>query len=534
MSSAQNSPTQPVPRVAVIGCGYWGQNLVRVFHSLGSLQLICDPLPEGRQTAAGIAPAVPIVEHFDDVLRTDIDAVVIATPAVTHSQLTIKALAAGKHVFVEKPLAVSVQEGEEIVKLAESRSKIVMVGHILTYHPAVARLKQFIDTGELGKILYINSHRLNFGKIRREENILWSFAPHDISTILMLLHETPSELTCSGGEYIQAGIYDLTLTTLDFASGVKAHIFVSWMHPFKEQKLVVIGDKKMAVFDDTSAEKLVIYPHTIEWHHRTAVTHKMERQVVEIDSTEPLVAEALHFLDCIRTSRTPLTDAAEGLRVLRILSASEESLKQNGASVRIGTSKKSHPSHFVHSSSVIDPGVQVGEGTKIWHFTHILSNSKIGKHCVISQNVMIGPDVTIGDNVKIQNNVSVYKGVTLESDVFCGPSVVFTNVVNPRSAISRKSEFRETLVRTGASLGANATILAGVTIGRFAFVGAGAVVTKNVPDYGLVTGNPARIQGWMCECGVKLDFSVTTTEAQCKNCGKKFNLTGSQTLEQKG
>ena len=147
---------------------------------------------------------------------------------------------------------------------------------------------------------------------------------------------------------------------------------------------------------------------------------------------------------------------------------------------------------------------------------------------------MIGPDVKIGDNVKIQNNVSVYKGVTLESDVFCGPSVVFTNVMNPRSAIPRKSEFRETLVRRGASLGANATILPGVTIGRFAFVGAGAVVTKNIPDYGLATGNPAKLQGWMCECGVKLDISTTATVAQCKSCGKKFKLDGPETLEQKG
>jgi UDP-2-acetamido-3-amino-2,3-dideoxy-glucuronate N-acetyltransferase len=175
--------------------------------------------------------------------------------------------------------------------------------------------------------------------------------------------------------------------------------------------------------------------------------------------------------------------------------------------------------YFAHESSYIDEGCRIGEGTKIWHFTHVMSRAQIGRHCNIGQNVVISPDVVVGDNVKIQNNVSIYTGVTLEDDVFCGPSMVFTNVINPRSHFSRKDEYRRTLVRRGATLGANATIVCGHTIGRYAFIGAGAVVTNDVPDYALVVGNPGRIVGWMCQCGVKLGSGARVPEsATCTAC----------------
>jgi UDP-2-acetamido-3-amino-2,3-dideoxy-glucuronate N-acetyltransferase len=181
--------------------------------------------------------------------------------------------------------------------------------------------------------------------------------------------------------------------------------------------------------------------------------------------------------------------------------------------------------YFVHESSYVDEPCEIGEGTKIWHFSHVMRGSKIGRRCNIGQNVVISPDVRIGDNVKIQNNVSVYTGVILEDDVFCGPSMVFTNVVNPRSAVSRKDEYRETLVRRGASIGANATIVCGHSIGRYAFIGAGSVVTRDVPDYALMVGNPGRIVGWMCECGIRLDLTSnldTDQEATCTACGKGY------------
>ena len=178
---------------------------------------------------------------------------------------------------------------------------------------------------------------------------------------------------------------------------------------------------------------------------------------------------------------------------------------------------------FVHESSYVDEGCEIGAGTKIWHFSHIMSGSRIGRGCNIGQNVVVSPQVTIGDNVKIQNNVSLYTGVTLEDDVFCGPSMVFTNVVNPRSHVSRKDEYRPTRVRRGASLGANSTVVCGHTIGAFAFIGAGAVVTKDVPDYALVIGNPGRIAGWMCQCGVKLAGGGSApAKATCGTCGTEY------------
>ena len=179
--------------------------------------------------------------------------------------------------------------------------------------------------------------------------------------------------------------------------------------------------------------------------------------------------------------------------------------------------------YFVHESSYVDEGCEIGEGTKIWHFSHVMSGSRIGKRCNLGQNVVVSPQVVIGDNVKIQNNVSIYTGVILEDDVFCGPSMVFTNVVNPRSHVSRKDEYQTTLVKRGASIGANCTIVCGHTIGQFAFIGAGAVVTKDIPDYALVVGNPGRISGWMCQCGVKLAAGTTPPAAKtCDVCGKSY------------
>ena len=182
---------------------------------------------------------------------------------------------------------------------------------------------------------------------------------------------------------------------------------------------------------------------------------------------------------------------------------------------------------FAHQSCFVDAGCVVGDDTKIWHFTHVMSGARIGRGCNIGQNVVISPDVVVGDNVKIQNNVSLYTGVILEDDVFCGPSMVFTNVINPRSHVSRKHEYQKTLVRRGATLGANSTIVCGHTVGCYAFVGAGTVVTKDVPDYALVVGNPGRVTGWVCDCGVKLASGATAPErATCHACGTAYISSG--------
>jgi UDP-2-acetamido-3-amino-2,3-dideoxy-glucuronate N-acetyltransferase len=518
-------------RIAVVGSGYWGKNLVRNFHALGTLAGICDKDPRILQNLQEMYDGVVTFQRFDDLLDgsgLSVDAIAIATPAESHYELAKKALLGGKHVFVEKPLALTVHEGKELVELAEEKQLTLMVGHILHYHQAVNKLKELIEKGELGKIQYLYSNRLNIGKIRAEENILWSFAPHDISVILMLLEEMPQTVYATGGSYLQHQIPDTTLTTLDFPSGVKAHIFVSWLHPFKEQKLVVVGDKKMAVFNDVSQEKLLLYPHKIEWLHRIPVAAKAEAEPVQVVMEEPLRAECQHFLECTTKGLTPRTDGKEGLRVLQVLRASQESLNLEGCKIRLDSMAPVESSlslippldskdYFVHESSYVDDGVEIGGGTKIWHFSHVLSGSRIGENCSIGQNVVIGPEVTIGKGCKIQNNVSIYKGVTLEDEVFCGPSMVFTNVYNPRSAIRRMDELRPTLVKKGASIGANATVLCGITIGCYSFIGAGAVVLKDVPDYALVVGNPGKQKGWMCECGVRLEDGLT-----CLACEKRY------------
>jgi len=511
--------------IAVIGAGYWGKNLIRNFHELNALYAICDSDPK---TLTTFKEKYPDAKHFTNVSSTlsdtNIKAVAIATPAATHFDLVTQALNADKDVFVEKPIALRYKEGEKLVSLAHKKEKILMVGHLLEYHPAVIKLKQMINQGELGKINYIYSNRLNLGKFRTEENILWSFAPHDISVILNLLGEMPEKVSAHGGNYLNQNITDVTVTNMEFPSGTKAHIFVSWLHPYKEQKLIIIGDKCMALFDDVNPDnKLLLFDHKVDWIDRMPVPHPEQARSVDIENREPLKTECQHFLSCIKTREIPKTNGEEGLRVLKLLETCQASLHETGT-IKTLSSKKEKP-YFIHPSSYIDSNVTIGEGTKIWHFSHVLKNTHIGKNCSLGQNVMAGPNVKIGNNVKVQNNVSIYDGVTLEDDVFCGPSMVFTNVINPRSHWPRKDEYQKTLVKKGASIGANVTIICGITIGKYAFIGAGAVVNKDVPDYALVYGVPAKIQGWICYCGTRLNTeSSTKNQVICKNCKRKYQV----------
>ncbi len=513
-----------MPGVAVIGCGYWGKNLVRNFDELGALVAVCD-VDATRVNSLPISSTVIRTTSFEEVLSSpQVQAVVIAAPAAQHFDLARKALFAGKDIFVEKPLALHVEEGEQLVELARTQSRILMVGHLLHYHPAIVELRRMLHSGELGRVEYISSSRLNLGKLRTEEDILWSFAPHDISAILHLLNETPTRVVAQGSSYLNHPISDVTLTILSFASGVKAHIFVSWLHPFKEQKLVVVGDRKMAVFDDTQTDqKLVLYPHRIDWVNRVPVARKAEGENVPLSKEEPLKLECLHFLECVRDRRTPDTDGENGLRVLKILHAAGRSIQENGHPVLL--EQKAKPHFYVDPSAIVDPPCEIGDGTKIWHFAHVMSNCRIGSKCILGQNVHVATGVIIGNNVKIQNNVSLYTGVELEDDVFCGPSMVFTNVITPRSHVNRKSEYQRTLVKRGATLGANSTIVCGVTIGEYAFVGAGAVVTQDVAAHALVVGVPARQIGWTCQCGVRLKTSGDFWA--CPGCESRYMLTTS-------
>jgi len=293
--------------------------------------------------------------------------------------------------------------------------------------------------------------------------------------------------------------------------------------------MVVVGDRKMAVFDDTLPwpEKLLVYPHRINWQGNIPVPLKADAVKFDIPEHEPLKRECEHFLECIFDNKEPLTSGREGIRVVRVLNACQQSLNNNGKRIQLPVRNfgitpsipAKSETYYVHSSAFIEERVSVGKGTNIWCFSHILSDSTIGEQCNIGQNVMIGPEVTVGNRCKIQNNVSIYKGVTLEDGVFCGPSMVFTNVYNPRAEISKMDQVRNTLVKKGTTIGANSTIICGVTLGKYSFIGAGAVITRDVLDYALMTGNPARQVGWVCECGERLSGKLNCTE-----CGNRFKM----------
>lgn len=314
--------------IACIGGGYWGKNLIRNFYELDSLAMICDSDSSRKDYYKNLYPDVQFTEDYNSVLNNkNIKAVVIATPAETHYDLATAALVNEKDVFVEKPMCLDYFWAHKLVEQSETINKILMVGHVLQYHPAITKLKELIDLNYLGKINYIYSNRLNIGKIRTSENVTLSFAPHDISVILMLLNDYPKSIYSTGGTYLQSDIADVTMTTMKFDSNIDAHIFVSWLNPFKEQKLVVVGSKRMIVFDDTIEDKLISYNHEIKWENQVPIVNKAKGEIIEVVKSEPLKEECRHFIECVENRTKPKTDGREGLRVLNILLLCEHSLK---------------------------------------------------------------------------------------------------------------------------------------------------------------------------------------------------------------
>ncbi len=509
-------------KVALIGCGGWGKNLARNLHELGALSVIVDPSP----AAAALAKEFGIRHEADSksVLSDPaIPAVAVASPAATHARVAAEALNAGKDVFVEKPIALKVEEAVELAALAKSKGRILMVGHLLQYHAVYLALKDLARKGGLGHIRHITSSRLNLGLLRSEENVVWSFAPHDISMVLAIAGGLPQRVSAVGTTVLQEGIPDIATVHMEFAGGLKADVTVSWLHPQKEQNLIVVGDDGMAVFSDTKpwAEKLAIHRNKVTWADNRPRAAAGPREVIEVPQSEPLKEEMRHFISCVETREAPRTGPEEGTPVLKVLQAAQASLDRKGAWISLSDTepKLQHEGVDIHATAAVDDGCAIGHGTRIWHFAHILKGSKLGERCVIGQNVMVGPDVTVGNGCKIQNNVAIYKGVTLEDDVFCGPSMVFTNVLTPRAHVERKAEFAETRIGKGATLGANCTIVCGRDVGAYAMVGAGAVVTKTVPPHALVVGNPARQVGWVSKAGERLGKDMT-----CPRTGEDYSF----------
>ncbi len=312
------------PSVAVIGCGHWGKNLVRKFHELGVLSAISDPSAAVCQKMADDYAVKS--RGIDEILADDsIQAVAIAAPAEFHHELVIRSFEAGKHVFVEKPIALTLADAAEMVAAGKRAGRILMIGHLLQYHPAFLRLKKLVHDGVLGNLRYIYSRRLSLGKLRTEENVLWSFAPHDISMILALAGEEPDSIQGTAGNFLQSHISDFASVHMGFPNGIKAHVNISWLNPFKEQRLVVIGDKAMAEFDDCApwGEKLKLYRHRAEIVDGVPVVEKAEAELVDVEEFEPLLNECRYFLEFARENKTPFTDGTEAMAVLKVLQAGD-------------------------------------------------------------------------------------------------------------------------------------------------------------------------------------------------------------------
>jgi predicted dehydrogenase len=331
--------------IGVVGTGDWGANLVRNFANVkgGRLTALCDSDAERLARTAAQYPGAKAYASVDALLEApDVQAVVVAASAVSHHPLARTLLAAGKDVYVEKPLTLQVDHAEELVRLAKSQQRLLMVGHLLLFHPGVRYLKQMVDEGHLGDVFYIYSQRVNLGKVRKDENALWSFAPHDLSVILHLLGMEPLDVVARGSAFLQGKVEDVVFVDLRFPGGKLAHVHVSWLDPHKLRKFTVVGSQKMVVFDDMEAsEKIRIYDKGVDRagqivSYGDALTVRSgDILIPKISLQEPLKIECQHFVDCVRERRTPLTDGLDGLRVVKVLDAAQKSLERGGAPVAI-------------------------------------------------------------------------------------------------------------------------------------------------------------------------------------------------------
>ena len=340
------SPNEEPPRgvgVAVVGCGAWGRNLVRTFHALPGSRLlaVCD-IDEARLVQMRSQfPDVPATRDVSVVLADPaVEAVVVGASAIAHKELALRALAAGKHVYVEKPLALSVADANDVVDAARAAGRTLMVGHLLLYHAAVLHLRRMIDEGRLGDVYYMYSVRVNLGTVRKDENALWSFAPHDVSVMNFLMGTRPESVSARGQAYLQKGVEDVVFVNLRYPGGRMGQVQLSWLDPHKARRLTIVGSDRMAVFDDGEAtEKVRIYDKGAHVSREYATYGEYlglrngDITIPWIEPTEPLRTESLHFLDCVRTGRTPRTDGREGVAVVEVLEAASESLRRDGAPV---------------------------------------------------------------------------------------------------------------------------------------------------------------------------------------------------------
>ena len=320
---------------------------MRNFHLLGRLSGLCDVDGKRAEALGAQYPGTRVYAFEEALADPGLNAIAIATPAAQHAPMAIAALNAGKDVFVEKPLALTAEDGRAMLETSRRQGRLLMVGHLLIHHPAIKAIQQLLRAGELGRLEYIYSNRLAMGKVRQEENALWSFAPHDISIILMLIGHMPIEVTAVGGTYLQPNIADVTISSFLFERGARAHVFVSWLHPYKEQRLVVIGSKKMVVFEDSRpSDKLMLFDKEIAWRDGQIEVTQPKGTPVPYASEEPLRNECAHFIECVETGSEPLTPGEDGVKVLEVLEACQRSLSLNGEPVKCNSMAQSRSSYL--------------------------------------------------------------------------------------------------------------------------------------------------------------------------------------------
>jgi len=565
-------------RIGIIGLGYWGPNLVRVFDSLpdARVTVVCDRDPRRRTELWASYPGVCCVGTSDELFTSGlVDAVVIATPTATHFELARAALTRGFHTFVEKPLARTAAQCEELAELAESRGLTLMVGHVYLFTAAVAKLAEIIAAGELGEIRSISAARNNLGPVRSDVNALWDLAPHDLSIILHLLGEKPDSVNCQGLATLNPDVQDICMLTMHFPSGIMATVHSSWLHPTKVRQMTIVGDRGMAQFDDMQPlDKINVFDSGMDRSmdgdlspaFRCRAGAATTRDLIH---QEPLLAECAHFVGCVASGKIPRSDARTALDVVQVLAAADRSLHAGGGRISLlaprdvpGSRRRwaSRPSRVVgrHSfrpppgliatrisppheptrsqaapllADLMEPrgstwdadarvgyradrgegggSLQLGDGARLRSGTVIYDGSEIGTGLQTGHNVVIreenciGDDVSIwsntvvdygcrvGDRVKIHCNNYIPQYTVIEDDVFIAPGCSFANDVHPGCSCS--ATMRGPVLRRGARIGAGCTILPGVEVGEFALVGAGSVVTRDVPPHTVVAGSPARV-----------------------------------------
>ncbi|MCB9534823.1 MAG: Gfo/Idh/MocA family oxidoreductase [Myxococcales bacterium] len=521
----------PTPRVGVVGLGRFGAAIAERLAREGALAAVCD-LDPARRARFGDVPA--FADLLDLLAADAVQAVVLATPAATHAAMARAVLDADRDLWVEPPLALDAADAEALARRAAARRRVLMVDG--GEGPALAALLRARDEGTLGALHLVEARRADFGPFHPDEPVHTALLP-DLYALVRLMGEPPTRLRAVGASVVQAEAPDHVTVHLHFGGGARAVLTASRVAPTPERRLTALGADGMAVLE---GDALTLFHHRVTWQDGLPRAEAGEAQPVA--TVDGLAAAVERFLAAVDAGETALPDAQEAATTLRLFAAIGRSLDADRGVSTQAPAEPAEPAEppaaappaepdavFVHPTAVVDGPVELGPGTRVWHFSKLLGPLRIGARCSLGQNVVVERHVTIGDNVKIQNNVSVYSGVVLEDDVFCGPSMVFTNVGTPRSHYPRKGEYAITRVERGASIGANATVVCGHTLGRYCFVGAGAVVTKDVPPYALVFGNPARVRGWTCYCGLRLDLGVDAEgeeQATCGGCDRRYTRRG--------